>query len=372
MAVITCKNTLTALQRIAHYHRMKHKIPVLGITGTNGKTTTKELIVSVLSQKYKTCSTQGNLNNHIGVPLTLLDIDDSTEMAIVEMGANHPGEIGWLSQIAAPTMGLVTNVGQAHLEGFGNVDTIWNTKMGLYRYLEARSGMIFINEAESSLDDLKDISFKHAVRFRETNLPGQVISASFIDQPHSIKINLTGADDQNYSTEARIYGKHNHHNLLAAIAIGSQLQVSPELICRGIAQYESKLNRSQIVVRATNTFYLDAYNANPTSMRKALEFFDGLKSSRKVAILGDMLELGADSQRFHEELLVFLSTMEIDEVILVGGEFAKCTAQYRDRHKWRWFKTAEEVALYLKSHPYQETDFLMKGSRSIKLESILQ
>ena len=366
------KNSLTALQRIAHYHRMRFGIPVIAITGTNGKTTTKELTASVLSQKYQICSTLGNLNNHIGVPLTLLNIDDSTEVAIVEMGANHPGEIGWLCQIAAPTMGIVTNVGQAHLEGFGDMSRIWATKMDLYRYLEAREGLIFINEAESSLNSLKEISFKHPVRFDENHLPGQVVSASFIDEAYSIKVILRGLDDQSFSTDAKIYGKHNHHNLLAAIAIGSQLHVAPELICQGITRYEAKLNRSQIVVKATNTFYLDAYNANPTSMRKALEFFESIKSSQKVAILGDMLELGKDSGRFHQEILDFLGTLEVRDVILVGDEFAKCQLQYAKQIRWKWFKTATDVASYLSANHYENSHFLVKGSRSIKLESILR
>ncbi|MBK8506947.1 MAG: UDP-N-acetylmuramoyl-tripeptide--D-alanyl-D-alanine ligase [Saprospiraceae bacterium] len=366
------KNSLTALQRIAHHHRMRFKIPVLGITGTNGKTTTKELIASVLSQKYQICSTQGNLNNHIGVPLTLLRIDDRTEVAIIEMGANHPGEIGWLCQIAAPTMGIVTNVGQAHLEGFGDLASIWNTKMDLYRYLEAREGMIFINETESSLDSLIDISFKHPVRFDETHISGQVVSVSFIDESNSIKMILRGRNGQDFSTEAKIYGKHNHHNLLAAIVIGSQLHVAPELICQGITKYEAKLNRSQIVVKASNTFYLDAYNANPTSMRKALEFFDSIKASRKVAILGDMLELGKDSQHLHREILALVNTLDVGEVILVGDEFAKCQDQRPLPSSWKWFKTAGDLAIYLNTNPYQQTHFLVKGSRSIKLESILQ
>lgn len=367
------KNTLTTLQRLAHHHRIERNIPVIAITGTNGKTTTKELISSVLSQKYQICATRGNFNNHIGVPLTLLEIRDTTQIAIVEMGANHPGEIGWLCQIAGPTMGLVTNVGEAHLEGFGTAGRIWETKMDLYRYLDARNASVFINEEEPSLDPLKAISFGRPVRFDRNNLPGDLSSISFEDLETSIRVTIQNGKGNRESCMTGLYGRHNHHNILSAVAVGAFLQVPLEGILRGLSVYQSTLNRSQVVVIDTNTFYLDAYNANPTSMKMALNFFGGLKGPGKIVILGDMMELGSESDMLHREILqLALSLGSFDRIFLVGNQFAKTLGHQYDPDKVRLFRDAAAVSAYLKSDPLTHTRFLVKGSRAMHLETILQ
>jgi UDP-N-acetylmuramoyl-tripeptide--D-alanyl-D-alanine ligase len=367
------KNTLTALQRLAHHHRIEMNIPVIAITGTNGKTTTKELIRSVLSQKYLICATRGNLNNHIGVPLTLLEISDTTQIAIVEMGANHPGEIGWLCQIAAPTVGLVTNVGKAHLEGFGTAGRIWETKMDLYRYLDARNAPVLINEEEPSLDPLKSVLFGRPVRFDSNHLPGDLTSISFEDLETSIRATIQNGKGYRESCITGLYGRHNHHNILSAVAVGAFLQVPFAGILRGLSEYQATLNRSQVMVKGTNTFYLDAYNANPTSMRMALNFFSELKGPGKIVILGDMMELGAESDMLHREILqLALSTGSFDRIFLVGNRFTKSLGHRYDPEKVKLFKDAAAVSEYLKSHPFTDTRFLVKGSRAMQLETILQ
>ncbi|MCB0667719.1 MAG: UDP-N-acetylmuramoyl-tripeptide--D-alanyl-D-alanine ligase [Saprospiraceae bacterium] len=364
------KNSLTTLQRLANFHRNQFDIPVVGITGTNGKTTTKELIVSVLSEKYKVCSTRGNLNNHIGVPLTLLQMSSSDEVAVIEMGANHPGEIGWLCQIAAPNLGLVTNVGKAHLQGFGGIENIWRTKMDLYRYLDSHSGSLMINRNEPSLEPLKDISFTNAFRFDRTHLIQPYRSVDFSTSNQTIEVELHTVLGT-YSCSVALYGEHNINNILCALAIGAKLGMEPEEICRGLQNYRSKLNRSEVVVKDSNTYFLDAYNANPTSMRLALEFFEKVIADNKVLILGDMFELGEDALSFHQEVVDQVLGMSLSGVLLVGEQFGNCRIDQPGLFV-RKFENTKAVIEYLSGTAYQNTHFLIKGSRSMKLETLVQ
>lgn len=365
-------NTLTALQRLAYHHRQNMMIPVIAITGTNGKTTTKELLASILSQKYVICATQGNLNNHIGVPLTLLQIRESTEVAIVEMGANHPGEIGWLCQIATPSMGLVTNVAEAHLEGFGDIGNIWETKMDLYRYLESRRSLVMINEDELSLRPLRDVDFTLFLRYSRSLLP-QGLSVSFENFPTTVGVTLNDEKEFRGMCAVKIYGRHNWNNLLSAIAISAYLKVSSDDILNGLSRYESRINRSQVVFKDTNTFYLDAYNANPTSMKMALEFLSDLEAPKKIAILGDMMELGSQSHVLHQEIVdLAIHAESLDQIFFVGTNFAEAIEGQYMPDRFKSFNDAKAVSEYLRNSRHVNTHFLVKGSRSMKLETILQ
>lgn len=364
------RNSLTTLQRLAHFHRNHFQIPLVAITGTNGKTTTKELIVSVLSEKYRLCATQGNLNNHIGVPLTLLQIRAETEVAVIEMGANHPGEIGWLCQIAAPNIGLVTNVGRAHLEGFGSVDKIWNTKMDLYRYLDAKAGLLLINREEKSLAPLDEIFFERVFRFDRAHLKSPSVTVDFESTEEHIEVTMQN-ELGSYAASVGLYGEHNINNILCAIAVGTQLALTPTQITEGLKKYRSKLNRSEIVKKGTNTFYLDAYNANPTSMKLALQFFDRVKAARKVVILGDMFELGEEAGKLHQEVMDQVGQMQLNELLLVGEHFGKCIAEGPE-YLIRRFSGTELLKDYFQKADYHDTCFLIKGSRSMKLEILLQ
>ena len=361
-------NTLSCLQRLAHYHRTKFDIPVLGITGTNGKTTTKELVSSVLSQSYSITATQGNLNNHIGVPLTLLQMTPATEIAVVEMGANHPGEIGWLCQIAATNIGLVTNVGRAHLEGFGSEENIWNTKMDLYRYVDAHHGMVLINREEPSLSSLQAATFSQSFYFDRDHIP-PLLSVDFVTEQDSINVHLH-TEQADYNCRVRLYGDHNILNILSAIAVGGVLKVPVESICQGLQAYQSKQNRSQIVVKGNNTFYLDAYNANPTSMQRALEFFNKLPATDKVIILGDMFELGSEALAMHQEIADIVLQMNLSKIILVGENFSKCDLS-RSKISVQKFLNTAQLAEESNLLAYQNTTFLVKGSRSMKLETLV-
>lgn len=362
-------NALTTLQKIAHHHRKQMSIPVIGITGTNGKTTTKELIHSVVSQEYNAVATIGNLNNHIGVPLTLLRFKKDTEVAIVEMGANHGGEIAWLANICAPSIGIVTNVGEAHLEGFGTAGQIWDTKMGLYRYIDAHDGMCLINMDELSLGPLMDQEFRKSCYFGSTQLPnGQ--SLKFIDEKGRIKIRLQGGCD----IFTHLYGDHNRHNILTAICVGMLLNVPMQKIKTGLESYVPSINRSQLVVEGSNTYYMDAYNANPTSMQVALKFFDGVNAVSKVMILGDMLELGRESKKYHREVLEQIAGMQtIDEIMLVGNCFAALSDVIQEFGiQPLFFDDVGDLRDYLKIKPISNASILVKGSRSIGLEKVLR
>jgi UDP-N-acetylmuramoyl-tripeptide--D-alanyl-D-alanine ligase len=360
--IILVKNVLQTLQNLATLHRQTLGIPILAITGTNGKTTTKELVTAVLSRKYNLISTKGNLNNHIGVPLTLLSLRPGTQFAVVEMGANHPGEIDALCRIALPNFGLITNVGRAHLEGFGSFEGVIQTKTELYRFLEQNDGTIFINNANPFLADqaknVKTVGYTTAKSFN--GLEGEIISADpfllfkelFPKGWLYIKTNLVGG--------------YNLENALAATTIGEYFGIDPTEIASAIEGYQPDNNRSQMVVTTRNRLLMDAYNANPSSTRAALENFDRIDAPKKGVILGDMLELGTVSQDEHQKIVDFLSTLKLDLVYLVGPHYSACNLSSTFQH----FKHSEELASFLKSVDISDHVLLIKGSRGIKLETI--
>ena len=354
-AIIVVDNVLTTLQQLAHYHRHQLKIPIIGITGTNGKTTTKELIAAVLSKRYKTAFTQGNLNNHIGVPLTLLSIKRNDEIAVIEMGANHVGEIAELCQIAQPDYGLITNIGKAHLEGFGSVENIIETKTALYRAAKT----IFVNKED---EVLWEAVLREAVGDRQSVFYGKNtdITAQIIEMNPCLLIKLFGDKIQTQLT-----GNYNISNILGAVAIGRFFGVSTKDISEAIAEYAPQNNRSQIIKKETNTIIADYYNANPTSIKAALDNFLQIKMPQKLAILGDMLELGENSLGEHQTIIDFCKSKNL-ETIFIGCNFFSLKNEYA-----LFFRNTEECNNYLKNSMIENKFILIKGSRGIYLEDIL-
>lgn len=371
---ILVENGLTTLQDLARHHRKQLDTAIIAITGSNGKTTTKELLKSVLSTTYKTQATQGNLNNHIGVPLTLLSIDTDTDMAIVEMGANHPNEINFLCSIALPNFGLITNIGKAHLEGFGSLDGVAKAKGELFDFLEAAGGRAFINMNDKRLLD-KGYYIQKTMTYgssRRAGICGKLIPSTNeciqIDwQPKKPK----KATDTiiTHQIQTNLIGSYNLDNILAAIAVGTFFKVKPTAINNAIESYSPTNNRSQIVTKATNTFILDAYNANPSSMKAALTNLNQLESDQqKVVIIGDMLELGSYSQTEHQNVIDFLTTMSLNQVILVGKLFGQTQYPSNFLH----FTTSNLAKDWYIQQNFTHTLFLIKGSRGIALEKIIQ
>ena len=356
---------LQALQNLARHHRRQLIIPVLAITGSNGKTTTKELVHAVLSQRYQVQYTRGNLNNHIGVPLTLLSIRSGEhELAIVEMGANHQGEIAHLCELAEPTHGLITNIGKAHLEGFGGQEGILKGKTELFRFLAQVGGTTFVNTLDSRLAPLVDTVPAHVTYPGPTDTyPATLLSAA----PQVV---LRLADGT--LTEARITGDYNFPNLAAAAAVGAYFEVPSADIAAALASYEPTNNRSQLVQTGRNEVVLDAYNANPSSMAAALRSFAGRPGAlhaAKVAILGDMFELGTESTDEHLALGRLLSGLPIGTVVLIGPEMAQ--AATTDPNFYH-FATKPEAATWLQHQDLQGRQILIKGSRGMGLESLLE
>lgn len=360
--IILVENVLETLQGLARLHRQTLGIPVMAITGTNGKTTTKELVSAVLAKKYNLISTKGNLNNHIGVPLTLLSLQPETQFAVVEMGANHPGEIDALCRIALPNFGLITNVGRAHLEGFGSFEGVVRTKSELYRFLAQNDGTVFINNANPHLAEqainVKTIGYTTAKNF--DGLEGEIINADPF-----LQFKVLFSKGWLY-IKTNLVGGYNLENALAAAAIGEYFGIDPTEITSAIEGYQPDNNRSQMVITTRNRLLMDAYNANPSSTRAALENFDRIVAPKKGVILGDMLELGAVSQDEHQKIVDFLGTLKLDLVYLVGPHYSACNvpSSFRD------FNHSEDLASFLKNAGLSEYLFLIKGSRGMKLETI--
>jgi len=362
--VFYVEDTLIFLQQLAQYHRTEFKIPVIGITGSNGKTTTKELIAAVLSKKYNVLFTQGNLNNHIGVPLTLLNLNESHNIAIIEMGANKSGDIKELARIAKPTHGIITNIGRAHLEGFGSLQGVINTKSELYKYVKSEKGKLFYNIDDATL--IKQIdNYTNTSTYsgeQSGNVNGELVALTpFVEFKWEIP---------NYKSEViktKLVGKYNFYNFLAAISFGLEFGVSPENINHALEEYTPTNNRSQIEKTKHNTLILDAYNANPTSVQSALESFELIDHDNKTVILGDMLELGKESTIEHEKIIAYLADKNCRK-ILVGSIYNHLTSP-NDILK---FNTAEELKIYLKSNSIKDSLILIKGSRGIKLETVVE
>lgn len=350
--IILVDNVLDTLQKLANYHRKQLNTKIIGITGTNGKTTTKELIAAVLRKKYKTLFTQGNLNNHIGVPLTLLRLRKEDEIAIVEMGANHPREIKMLVDIVEPNYGIITNVGKAHIEGFGSFEGVVNTKCELYDYIRENNGSIFVNKGNKILREKAD-GIKKIIEYGDNT----EFQATIENNNPFLVLNWNGL-----SIKSKLIGNYNFENIMASIAIGSHFGIENSLIIEAIEGYVPENNRSQYKETAQNRLIIDAYNANPTSMNASLDNFIQIKEKNKIVILGDMKELGEISEGEHQKIVDKIETSDINQVILVGCEFMKTTSNCAIK-----FNNVNELNDYLNSENLNNNLILIKGSNSMKL-----
>ena len=363
--IILVDDVLTTLQQLACLHRKTLGIPVIGITGTNGKTTTKELTATVLSEKYNTLFTQGNLNNHIGVPLTLLKLTREHEIAVIEMGANHPGDICDLANIARPDYGLITNVGYAHLEGFGSIEGVLRTKGELYDFIRKNGGKIFINNDNNDLNDIAERLDR--ITYGITPETSVFVSGKASDS-HTFLSFIWNHKSLQYRVTTQLVGDYNLYNALAAIAIGTYFGVAPEQINDAISNYTPTNNRSQFKKTERNELIIDAYNANPSSMRAALENFassETPKSQPKAVILGDMRELGEKSMELHSEILKIAEASGFEKILLCGEQFSTAGKKHL------CFPTVEALGEYLDTNPLHGYHILIKGSHGIHLEGII-
>ena len=361
-------NTEHALQQLANAYRKTFNIPVIGVTGSNGKTTTKELLAAVLQQRYEVHYTQGNYNNHLGVPLTLLSMPSSTEIAVVEMGANHQGEIALLSSIAEPTYGVITNIGKAHLEGFGGIEGVKKGKSELYRYLENSAGTAFVNVGEDFLPELAK-GVPHIITYA-VNPVDQVTTdyTCHIDQVSPSIILRFMAGNQSYSCQTQLFGNYNVQNILTALALGLFFEVAPDAIVKALSQYRPANNRSQQLVQGEVTYLLDAYNANPSSMENALRYFGKLNTpKKKMAILGDMLELGDDSSKEHQRIAEIADTLGFDQLVFVGPQFEQACRNTGGQH----FGKVSDLKIWFKKGNWKNYQVLIKASRGLALETII-
>lgn len=364
--MLLVEDGLKTLQDLARLHRqqMKH-IPLIAITGTNGKTTTKELTAAVLSRKYRLLYTQGNLNNHIGVPMTLLSLRQEHEMALIEMGANHPGEIDTLVRIADPDYGIITNVGMAHLEGFGSFEGVLHTKGELYDYLREKQGKIFINGKNLHLNNMAK-GLEKIVYTTESESTAMVQGQALPGNAFlNIRWQVKGEDPVFSST--RLVGAYNLENALAAACIGTYFGLSTQEIHLVLSQYQPGNNRSQLQQTAQNTLLIDAYNANPTSMHAAIENFKQYQAAHKAVILGGMRELGAYSVAEHKRLWEKIKEGRFEKIILIGSEFESI----EDSDAFSYFADAQQCAAFLKKAPLKGFHILLKGSRNNRLENLL-
>lgn len=378
--LVKVEDTLKTLQELARWHRSmvfvdgKH-LPVVALTGTNGKTTTKELVRAVLSVKYNVTATEGNLNNSIGVPLTLLKVDGSTQIAVVEMGASHPGDIKELVDIALPNFGLITNVGKAHLLGFGSFDGVKATKGELYDYLRRTADKAFINVDNPHLCQMaSDRNMQHDPERAESLLipygleyQGAKVLPSSEEHPF-LRIEIDGL-----TVNTNLVGSYNADNVMAAIAVGKQFGVTLEEAVKAIEAYVPSNNRSQMTKTQKNTLIVDAYNANPTSMAAALENFSNVSADCKVAMLGDMLELGEDSLAEHVAVVRSVASRKFNATYFVGKEFTAASQKFTvpELTGMHFFATSDALAEYLSSHDLSGATVLIKGSRGTRMEKVI-
>ncbi len=362
--IFLVKDVLKALQQLANHHRKQLQLKVLAITGSNGKTTNKELINAVLSKQFKTLATVGNLNNHIGVPLTLLSLTKEHEIAIIEMGANHQGEINELCEIAEPDYGLITNIGKAHLEGFGGEEGVKKGKSEMYRFIEKKGGRIFINADDSVLSELAGGMDK--ITYGTTKLYDVIGKQVNGDEFVSFKW-TTRYNEKDWNklplVKTHIIGHYNFINLLCAACVGNYFKVDIEKINEALSEYVPDMNRSQLEKTEHNTLILDAYNANPSSMKVAIENFAKLTNEKKLLIIGDMFELGEYAAAEHKKIIELISEKKLSDVILIGPEFTKA-----NENKFKTFLNTQDCLSNLKSEPQKNKLILIKGSRGMKLE----
>ncbi len=356
---VLVEDSLAFLQELAQFHRRQFSFPVFAITGTNGKTTTKELCLAVMETQYKVMATQGNLNNHIGVPLTLLSFPTDLDFGIVEMGANHLGEIADLCRIAEPNFGLITNVGKAHLEGFGSFEGVVKAKTELYSFIQQKKGKVFLNGDNSLLvENARDIqSIRYGI------LKDNFLQAKLIDNNPFLEFSIISSDRETL-IKTQLIGSYNFENAMAASCLGSYFQIPIEKIKQGIESYSPQNIRSQFVVTEDNKVILDTYNANPSSMMVALNNFMQIEAESKIVILGDMFELGRESEKEHQKIVDFLVQNKI-EAILVGEEFMKTSASYP------CFPSVSLLEQTLIRKPIVNHLVLVKASRGIKLEKVI-
>jgi len=353
---ILVENSLKALQDLSEFHRQKMDIPVIGITGTNGKTTTKELVYSILKTQFKVFATKGNYNNHIGVPLSLLSIKKKHQLAIIEMGANHIGEIAELCNLSQPTFGIITNIGHAHLEGFGSYENIRETKLALYKSIKEKSGFVFVHFN----DDVLMEESKHIKRSTYGMSEDADVHAELIPGKPNLEMEY---NQRKISTN--LFGEFNYYNALAAISVGKYFKISTDNMVKALEAYRPSNNRSQIEKGKNNLLILDAYNANPDSMRNAIEFFDKIKAYAKTLILGDMLELGDFEESKHREILELITNSNFDHVFLVGKAFGELKNEFSH---FEYFANSEAAKQHFEQFPIRSNQILLKASRGIKLE----
>ena len=359
---ILVENVLTTLQELSGFHRRQLNIPVIAITGSNGKTTTKELVHAVLASTFRSYTTQGNLNNHIGIPLTLLRIGTDAQFAVVEMGANHAGEIAGYCQYTQPTHGLITNCGKAHLEGFGSIEGVRKAKGELFDYLRLHGKTAFVNADDEVLMKMSE-GISTVITYGTT--PSADVCGKIIRASPFLRLELD-ARMNNMLVDTKLVGGYNLPNVLASIAVGNTFSVAPEQIRLGIATYNPSNSRSQLIEKGTNRIILDAYNANPSSMKLAVENFSSMPDGDKVLVLGAMAELGESSISEHEDIVELIKRHTWKEVILVGKDFEKIP------HPFIQLPNAAEAATYLKKKDYQHTCLLLKGSRSMQMEKVAE
>lgn len=353
-------NVLEALQKMARYHRDRLNIPVIGLTGSNGKTTSKELVHAVLSKKYKTLATKGNLNNHIGVPLTLLSIEDSIEIAVVEMGANHVGEISLLCGIANPTHGFITNIGKAHIGTFGGYENIIRAKSELYQHLITSNGEVFINSQNPVLFNMAK-RFKNPIFYPAS---GNFYHAELISADPMVKVRAENDEE----IQTNLIGGYNFENIAAALCIGKFFGVDATDANKAVADYVPGNMRSQVVKRNSNTIILDAYNANPSSMQAAIENISSMKADKKVLILGDMFELEEEADKEHQAIGKLIKEKGFSDVYLCGSLFKSALHEIPDA---KYFIKKEDLITELKQFPVTNATILVKASRGIGLETVV-
>lgn len=362
---ILVDDVLTALQDLASHHRNQLNIPVIGLTGSNGKTTTKELINAVLSEKYKTFATKGNLNNHIGVPLSILSIADETEIAVIEMGANHQQEIEFLCTIAQPTHGMITNIGLAHLDGFGGFEGVKKGKTELFAYLKSNNGIAFINRDNPYIMEMSQkLGLQDMIWYGtsgENSVSGTLLASDPVIELTWAK---TGATTQ---VRTNLTGAYNFENILAAICIADFFEVTARQIKNGLEGYQPVNNRSQLTKTETNTVICDFYNANPSSMAAAIANIATLEGKNKVAIIGDMFELGSESPKLHEEIAALAEKSGLNSILLIGKYFYAL----KGHHMGHFFNTPQEAQEWLQKNPITDSLILLKGSRGMALEKLL-
>jgi len=357
--LIYVEDSLIALQKLSSYHRSQYDTKIIGVTGSNGKTTTKNLIYSILSQKYNVIKTKGNLNNHIGVPISLFDINKDVDIAIIEMGANHIGEIESLCEIAMPDIGLITNYGKAHLEGFGGFEGVIRGKTEMFDYLTQNYGHIILNNDDKL--QIENCKGDLAVTFGENQ--DSEYTFKYIKRDNQLILK-----SEDYEFRSSIYGDYNFSNIASSVSIGKFLDLTNDEIQKGLDIFKNDSNRSEIIQFGSNKIYLDAYNANPTSIKAAISNFDKEVISNKVLVLGDMFELGEHSEKEHQDVVDLIDNKNYKKVYLVGNIFFNCESKEAHIKK---FKSLDEMSKAIKLNDLNSMNILIKGSRGIGLEKLL-